>query len=1562
MSSKLFHIRSIYNLHLGVTPDHQLYAHQNRCDWERIRVTGPYTNATLGGWNDWFITVDQSGNLSMTPTDSASTRWEIINTGSLYQFRSVATNRYLTLGTGFWNRQVTTVTNSGLGTYFAMTEPTEVDIMFQTASVPCGQNGLSINIPTKAPGLTWGDNFICSTVGKPPLVWCYNQQQVAAYQKQGFSYFPLTIPGDPVFKSSVGFCLPKACPYDFKFVLTEAEAPALITAGYILTELREIADPTMNVSMWLGYKRVVPRFSSTDQIGYKLQVWSGGWQNSKCTTAAARVGMFRVDINGTTVISDNSSPWRSSRGLNIAVIDPSGKILSQKAYDTHASASQSDSFKADLISQCTNVSDDRIIIVGTFDEASESLNDNARDIMMLKGAGEFSLLGLRGSYLFVFRPRDNSIFYEKLNNCGDVTTVFDCGVKCSAVFDPNYYSANYKDLTPDPTTHWTTVGINEGRRGIASFDPVAYYNINDDLQTSIGKNYSKLARHYVEQGRAEGRISTMYTPAYAFGGLLTNNLVCYLDANTLNSNWKDLSGNNNNFTFTKGPVPVTDGLIAYDVPQINGPSVTRFKISADNNRGGYTVVIVGRCKMANAASTLALGNINISIGPKLSFSSVTQDLATWDKEHMFTFVRTATNRLDIYLDGKRLVKGPIDTVLPNGNVTVNSGGKWCGDLKMLMIYNYGLPADQIKAMYDWYTTTSDSRLKQQIIQYQKLVPSQFPVSANLQIYLSCTFSTMSGNGKTVSDLSGHKRDFTFTKTPQIQESAWVTDGTNMLTGPPSSSVSIQSDGNYTIFVRCKTNVVAPNSVLKFYGWGKLNRAIFMHPSWENRTLYYDQGGCCDDNTRIQYPIANTYNKMTTYVLNRSDRGRNLYINGTLVFTTKNRGSDMHFNSTPMELMGSKEFPWQGALSDFLVFNRDLTDIEIQSVYKYINNPYRLINGDWNAASQMCTADGLQLATNHDLCFGGRATDPSPFSNALAPVGPDQWLDLTTCIQQKRTGPVPNAHVKCVPFPKDTSVFNTAFVNGSMVYFIKGKTVLKYNLETSESVISSLSKEFPELPPPFSMGSIDSAFLSLKGILYLTYEQTAVQYDFFKHAPIGTPGDITQVFPGLTGYFGKGYIDAIAAHYTAPGSVYLFKSNRFCYYNLDTNRAGATHVINSSSSSWNSLPITFRSGAFSAVIKYGQIFYFFKEDQYFNYATRLHGNITPDWPGMKPPFVKEQQRCVALAKYRPVLDANVEKYRNTDAALYKTYSDRLQRLTDEENKHCNYVSMNQITDRLQKEQQRLQKIRDNLENTKKRQILTKQQTVELNNNIKSVTSKIADINMQIIKQKNVKCPVGETCNKPQVSVTKPGKCDSDMIKELLKSKGYTDSQIEQLENVLKLQSNGDIRKHPDYYKYVDKSSVKQCKQGLADPDVVKRIMKMADETMQQRTSPILPGQPSLDSERKALQILKEAILEYGKTAPLKLKVPEKVINSANSAGELTALKKLQDTLQSIRSHPKYIKIAQDISSLNAVKKADKQKLTTETVPSRIAKIHQSIQATNEALKKKTIMLEKFHGRL
>ncbi|TCL54653.1 VanW like protein [Kineothrix alysoides] len=90
------------------------------------------------------------------------------------------------------------------------------------------------------------------------------------------------------------------------------------------------------------------------------------------------------------------------------------------------------------------------------------------------------------------------------------------GIDYTSVFDADYYYNNYPDVqkavehdADKLLMHFITSGMKEGRIGKAEFDVRAYMRNNLDLIPVLGiKDLSAYYYHYIQSGKAEGRVAT----------------------------------------------------------------------------------------------------------------------------------------------------------------------------------------------------------------------------------------------------------------------------------------------------------------------------------------------------------------------------------------------------------------------------------------------------------------------------------------------------------------------------------------------------------------------------------------------------------------------------------------------------------------------------------------------------------------------------------------------------------------------------------------------------------------------------------------------------------------------------------------------------------------------------------------------------------------------------------------------------------------------------------------------------------------------------------------------
>jgi len=329
----------------------------------------------------------------------------------------------------------------------------------------------------------------------------------------------------------------------------------------------------------------------------------------------------------------------------------------------------------------------------------------------------------------------------------------------------------------------------------------------------------------------------------------------YLDArgDSITGNvWKDRSGKDNNVTFAKQLV--TDGWWADMASggQGNGPDWAAVLPNAS-----YTVCVISRTKVLTTSQPLFVASTGDGgdrgfachipwvdgvvyfdnmkcCDVDINRQSYQMSAAAVEQEHMYTFSRTASGAMDVYVDGERVVKGKRGVAaVPKltGPFIVNRFGNWNADMSVLLVYGQSISSNSIRKIWSWYTLQRDKPLLEPILSVK------FPISKPIIHAAS-------------------KQALTFTR-----------KGHAMI-GPPSSSLGLGSQ--YSVIIRGKLNV--NGILLEVYGYegcksGKIgsgndstgNRRVITI-SVNDRQLIFDQSGC--KSSRISAPITNVDNDIT----------------------------------------------------------------------------------------------------------------------------------------------------------------------------------------------------------------------------------------------------------------------------------------------------------------------------------------------------------------------------------------------------------------------------------------------------------------------------------------------------------------------------------------------------------------------------------------------------------------------------------------------------------------------------------------------------------------------------
>lgn len=203
-----------------------------------------------------------------------------------------------------------------------------------------------------------------------------------------------------------------------------------------------------------------------------------------------------------------------------------------------------------------------------------------------------------------------------------------------------------------------------------------------------------------------------------------------------------------------------------------------------------------------------------------------------------------------------------------------------------------------------------------------------------------------GSGTSWYDISGNNKHFTWDSVD------WNSSGfftmfsagtTRIATGPASNSFGIDNTTGYTIFFIFQTTTAGGNAGFKFRGSANANRGIFCHPGWVNDTIFFDQGGCCSANERIDYTNTNINdsNIWNMVGLRSTVATRSILYNGFQAVHTTTPAANINLDSNPVVINPYDEFyVWQGKLAYFAVYKRGLEN------YEYVQN-YNALKGRFN---------------------------------------------------------------------------------------------------------------------------------------------------------------------------------------------------------------------------------------------------------------------------------------------------------------------------------------------------------------------------------------------------------------------------------------------------------------------------------------------------------------------------------------------------------------------------------------------------------------------------------------
>jgi hypothetical protein len=264
----------------------------------------------------------------------------------------------------------------------------------------------------------------------------------------------------------------------------------------------------------------------------------------------------------------------------------------------------------------------------------------------------------------------------------------------------------------------------------------------------------------------------------------------------------------------------------------------------------------------------------------------------------------------------------------------------------------GSSAERPNSPVDGYVrfNTDENKMEQYINNQWLFFPSGLEILKDgLALYLDANnITSYSGSGNTWFDLSGNNRNFSWTSTPSFSsnDTAYFSTNGRICRGPASNSFGINNTSGYTIFMAAKQNTLNTSSAFKFYSAnGAANsstgRGIFSHCTWSDNVVYFDQGGCCNSDTRTsvasggaQVWVIWAFRRLT------NSSTRNIFKNGSSLAQNTSSAANINLNATDVDISGTQEgATWDARLGKFLVYNRGLTDQEIKVVTNQIGSTY-----------------------------------------------------------------------------------------------------------------------------------------------------------------------------------------------------------------------------------------------------------------------------------------------------------------------------------------------------------------------------------------------------------------------------------------------------------------------------------------------------------------------------------------------------------------------------------------------------------------------------------------------
>jgi len=495
------------------------------------------------------------------------------------------------------------------------------------------------------------------------------------------------------------------------------------------------------------------------------------------------------------------------------------------------------------------------------------------------------------------RTLSNGVTYSDVpswttaTDLGNVIQGIPFSIPIVATSDSTITYANISALPPETTLNSLT-GNLEGNITSVTNDTLYSFDVKaTDLEFQDATRTFLLHYFLALEVTAAQYTSSSWTP-------LTQTA---LDSNSSNV-WFTIVGEG----FKEGISVTVDGTPAVSVV-VDSP--TLLKVQAPSKpRGTYDVVVTSGTQQKTFANGVTYSDV-----PTWTTGT---NLGTVYYGQAFSFTLSTTS--DSAVSYSNTTSLPPSTVLSNGIVSGSITGS-------------------SSATYSFSVKATDQELQSAIRSFslQYIAAPAYPVSL-LDASASVSWP---GTGSTWYDISGNGRHGTWnnvsTGTYNGKTYFSTNSGSYVCTGPASNSFGITSTSGYTIFMVYKAISSSGNFALFFDG--SSGREISVHLPWNDGTIYFDQGGCCEANQRTQWTISPTntvYNTWHSVALVRSSgstNSRSIYYDGSLKTTNSTNGAALNFNSNQMRYV-NQTVSWPAHVMCVAIYNRGLSSAEISTLH------------------------------------------------------------------------------------------------------------------------------------------------------------------------------------------------------------------------------------------------------------------------------------------------------------------------------------------------------------------------------------------------------------------------------------------------------------------------------------------------------------------------------------------------------------------------------------------------------------------------------------------------------